>query len=126
MAKTQGSDGLMGTREIAILNIDSFEYFFLGQASCQSACYNKFKMGLYVEFGWVMAVWEPKEKTMVDALMAPSPFNPPFWSFEFFYRTFYLNPKFLLICNQIDLAIENLCLSVILIFSAILFFFCSN
>jgi hypothetical protein len=36
--------------------------FFLGQMRCQSACYNKSKMGLYVEFSWEMAVWEPKEK----------------------------------------------------------------
>jgi hypothetical protein len=50
------------------------------------------------------------KKTVVDGA---SPFNPPFWSFEkeiydiFFYRTFYLTPKFQLICNQIDLAMEN-------------------
>jgi hypothetical protein len=31
---------------------------------CQRACYNKFKMGLYVEFGWEMAVWERKEKNV--------------------------------------------------------------
>jgi hypothetical protein len=52
MAKIQGSDGLMGKRKIAILNIDSIlNKCFLGQMRCQSACYNKFKMGLYVEFG---------------------------------------------------------------------------
>jgi hypothetical protein len=34
---------------------------FFGQMKCQNA-YNKFRMGLYVEFGWKMAVWEPKEK----------------------------------------------------------------
>jgi hypothetical protein len=41
----------------------------------------------------------------------------------FFYRTFYLNSKFQLICIQIDLAMENLCLAAILIFFAILFFY---
>jgi hypothetical protein len=29
---------------------------------CQSACYNKLKMSLYVDFDWEMAVWERKEK----------------------------------------------------------------
>jgi hypothetical protein len=43
MAEIQGSDGLVGKRKIAILNIDSiFNNIFL------SAYYNKFKMGLYV------------------------------------------------------------------------------
>jgi hypothetical protein len=57
MTKIQGSDGLMGKRRIAILNIDSImNNFFLGK----SACHNKFKMGLYVEFGWEMAKWEPQ------------------------------------------------------------------
>jgi hypothetical protein len=41
----------------------------------------------------------------------------------FFYRTIYFNPKFQLICNQIDLAMEYLCWAAILIYSAILFFF---
>jgi hypothetical protein len=63
MAKTQGSDGLMGKRKIAILNIDSIlNNFILGRVRCQSACYNESKMGLYAEFGSEMAVWEPKEK----------------------------------------------------------------
>jgi hypothetical protein len=63
MAKIQGSDELIGKRKIATLNIDSIlNKFFLGQVRCQSACYNKFKMGLYVEFGWEMTVREPKEK----------------------------------------------------------------
>jgi hypothetical protein len=104
---------------------------FLGWLRCQSACYNKSKMGLYVRFGWEMAVWEPKEKK--QSLMAPSLFNQPFLSLEkknllryFFYRIFLSNPKFQLICIQFDLAMENLCLAAILIFSAILFFFCSN
>jgi archaellum biogenesis protein FlaJ (TadC family) len=34
----------------------------LGKVRCQSACYNKFKMGLNVESSWEMAVLEPKEK----------------------------------------------------------------
>jgi hypothetical protein len=39
------------------LNIDSIlNNFFLGRVRCQSACYNKSKMGLYVEFGSEMAV----------------------------------------------------------------------
>jgi hypothetical protein len=56
MTKMQGSDGLIGKRNIAILNKKN-----LAQMKCQSACYNKLKMGLYVEFGWEMAVWERKE-----------------------------------------------------------------
>jgi hypothetical protein len=53
MAKIQGSDGLMGKRETSILNIDSIlNKFFPGQLRCWSACYNNFKMGLNVEFGW--------------------------------------------------------------------------
>jgi hypothetical protein len=52
MAKIQGSDGLMGKRKIAILNIASIlNKFFFGQLRCQSACYNNSKMGLYVEIG---------------------------------------------------------------------------
>jgi hypothetical protein len=63
MAKIQCSGGLMGKRKIAILYFDSIlNKFFLGQVRCQSAFYNKFKIGLYVEFGWEMAVWEQKEK----------------------------------------------------------------
>jgi hypothetical protein len=64
MTKIQGSDGLTGKHKIAILNIDSIlNKKNLGQVKClQSACYNKSKMGLYVEFGWEMVVWEPKEK----------------------------------------------------------------
>jgi hypothetical protein len=54
----------MGESKIAILNIDFIlNNFFFNQVRCQSACYNKFKMGLYVEFGWEIAVWEPKEKS---------------------------------------------------------------
>jgi hypothetical protein len=55
----------MGKRKIAIFNIDSI-FNKLGRVRCQIACYNKFKMGLYVEFGWEMAVWESKEKKVVD------------------------------------------------------------
>jgi hypothetical protein len=63
MEKILGSDGLIGKRKIAILNIYSILIkFFLGRVRWQSACYNKFKTGLYVEFGWEMAVWEQKEK----------------------------------------------------------------
>jgi hypothetical protein len=63
MAKIQGSDGLTRKRKIAILNIYSILInFFLGRVSCQSACYKKSKMGLYVDFGSEIAVWEPKEK----------------------------------------------------------------
>jgi hypothetical protein len=52
MAKLQGTDGLMGKRKIAILNVDSIlNKFFLGEVGCQSSCYKKFKMGLYVEIG---------------------------------------------------------------------------
>jgi hypothetical protein len=57
LAKKQGLDGLIGKRKIAILNIDSIlNKFFLSQVKCQSACYKKLKMGLYVEFGCEMAV----------------------------------------------------------------------
>jgi hypothetical protein len=57
MAKIQGSDGLMGKRKIAILNIDSIlNKKNLGQVRCQSYCYKKFKMGLYVECSWEIAV----------------------------------------------------------------------
>jgi hypothetical protein len=53
----------MWKRKIAILKIDSIlNKIDLGQVRCQSDCYKKFKMGLYVEFGWEMAVCEPKEK----------------------------------------------------------------
>jgi hypothetical protein len=63
MEKILGLYGLIGKRKIAILNIDSIlNKKNLGQVRCQSTCYNKFKMGLYVEFGWEMAVWERKEK----------------------------------------------------------------
>jgi hypothetical protein len=60
MAKIQGSDGLIylyiGKRKIAILNIDSIlNNYFLGQMRFRSACYNKLKMGLHVEFGWEIA-----------------------------------------------------------------------
>jgi hypothetical protein len=66
MAKIQGSDGLIGKRKIAILNIDSsLNKFSLGQVRCQSACYNMLKMGLYVQFGWEMAGWERKEKKIL-------------------------------------------------------------
>jgi hypothetical protein len=52
MAKIQGSDGLMRKRKIAIEYLFHFELKnFLGQKRCQSAWYDKFKMGLYVEFG---------------------------------------------------------------------------
>jgi hypothetical protein len=52
MVKKQGSDGLMGKRKIATLNIDSIlNIIFLGRVRCQSASYNKFNIGLYVEFG---------------------------------------------------------------------------
>jgi hypothetical protein len=74
-----------------------------------------------------MAVESQKKKTVVDGLKL----NIRHFEVSkkknllryFFYGTFYLNPKFQLICIQIDLAIENLCLAAILIFSAILFFF---
>jgi hypothetical protein len=56
----------MGKRKIAILKIDSIlNNFFLGWIRCQSACYNNFKMGINVEFGWEIAVWEPKEKNTI-------------------------------------------------------------
>jgi hypothetical protein len=52
MAKIQGPDGLMGKRKIAILKIDAIlNKIVLGQMMCQSDCYKRFKMGLYVEFG---------------------------------------------------------------------------
>jgi hypothetical protein len=53
MAKIQGLDGLMGKREIAILSIGFIliDFLFWVKKKCQSACYNKLKMGLYVEFG---------------------------------------------------------------------------
>jgi hypothetical protein len=129
MAKIQGSDGLMGKRKIAILNIDSIlNKFFLGQVRCQSACYKKFRMGLYVEFGWEMAVWEPKEKKSgwwrhLHLIRHFEVLKKKFFYEFFFYRTFLFIPKFQLICIQIDLAMENLCLAAILLFSAILFFF---
>jgi hypothetical protein len=87
MTKIQGSGGLIGKRKIAILNIDSiWNNFFLGRERCQSACYNIFKMGLHVEFGCVRA------KRKKQWLTAPSPFSPPFWSFEkkFFYVIFFI------------------------------------
>jgi hypothetical protein len=57
MEKIYGSDGLIGKRKIAILNIDSIlNKKKLSRVRCQSAFYNKFKMGLYVEFGGEMAV----------------------------------------------------------------------
>jgi hypothetical protein len=59
--------------------------------------------------------WMCKSQQKKLWLMAPTSFNPPFWSFGkknllryFFYRTFYLIPKFQLICIQFDLAMENL------------------
>jgi soluble P-type ATPase len=49
MEKIQGSDGLMGKRKIAILNIDSIlNKTFLSQERSHSACYSKFKIGLYI------------------------------------------------------------------------------
>jgi hypothetical protein len=117
MAKIQGSDGLMRKRKIAILNI----YSILSR--CQQV-QNGFICWIWFRNGCVRA------KRKKQSLMAPSPFNPPFWSFEkknllryFFYRTFFSNPKFRLICIQFDLVMENLCLAAILLFSAILFFF---
>jgi hypothetical protein len=50
----------MGKRKIAILNIESIlNIFFLTE---KGAWYNNFKMGLHIELGWEMAVWESKEK----------------------------------------------------------------
>jgi hypothetical protein len=95
---------------------------------CQSAFYNKFKMGLYIEFGWEMAVWEPKEKNSgwwrhLHLIRHFDILKKKNLQWYFFYGTFYCNPKFQLICIKIDLAMENLCLAAVLIFSAILFFF---
>jgi hypothetical protein len=91
---------------------------FLQQFQNGFICWNRLRNGCV------------RAKRKKQWLISPSPFNPPFWSFEkkillryFFYITFYFNPKFQLICNQIDLAMENLCLAAILVFSTILFFF---
>jgi hypothetical protein len=129
MAKIQGSDGLMRKHKIAILNIYSILNKKNFGPSKVPKCVlqqvqNGFICWIRLRNGCVRA------KRKKQSLMAPSPFNPPFWSFEkkffygfFLYRTFFSNPEFQLICIQFDLAMENLCLVAILIFSAILFFF---
>jgi hypothetical protein len=63
MAKIQGSDGLMGKRNLAILNIDSIlNKKFWNRWGAKRLVTTSLKWVYYVEFGWEMAVWKPKKK----------------------------------------------------------------
>jgi hypothetical protein len=85
----------------------------------RSACY-KLKMGLYVEFGWEMAVWERKEKkynkkkpliregpnsSSIPELIVNLTKNPDV-SFVVIY--FYQNPKEVLRFENGEITLERM------------------
>jgi hypothetical protein len=71
MAKIQCSDGLMGKRKIAILNIDYIlNKFFSGQVRCQSACYNKSKWVYILNSVEKWLCESQKKKTVVDVAIS--------------------------------------------------------